>query len=40
MRSNMEHKLSDLGVIVMSCDGYSDAWEAFFKLFFKYWPDI
>jgi len=35
----MKHPLSDLGVIVMSCDGYSDAWNAFFKLFFKYWPD-
>ena len=35
----MDNKLSDLGVIVMSCDGYSDAWDAFFKLFFKYWPN-
>ena len=24
-------------VLVMSCDGYSDLWEPFFKLFNKYW---
>lgn len=26
-------------IIVSSCDKYSDIWEAFFTLFFKYWPD-
>ncbi|MFA6006376.1 MAG: hypothetical protein WC764_01465 [Candidatus Paceibacterota bacterium] len=26
-------------IIIASSDGYSDAWEAFFTLFFKYWPD-
>src|ERR1035437_2365050 len=29
----------DCSVVVSSCDAYSDAWEPFFKLFFKYWPD-
>lgn len=28
-----------LAIFVASCDAYSDAWEAFFTLFFKYWPD-
>ncbi len=26
-------------VLVSSCDAYSDAWEPFFTLFFRYWPD-
>jgi len=26
-------------IIVSSCDKYSDIWEAFFTLFFRYWPD-
>ncbi|MGO8733207.1 MAG: hypothetical protein ACLQVM_10480 [Terriglobia bacterium] len=26
-------------VVVSSCDRYSDAWEPFFTLFFRYWPD-
>lgn len=26
-------------VLVNSCDAYNDAWEPFFKLFKKYWPD-
>lgn len=26
-------------IIVSSCDNFSDLWDPFFKLFFKYWPD-
>lgn len=26
-------------VLVVSCDKYSDLWDPFFKLFFKFWPD-
>ena len=26
-------------IIVSSCDNFSDLWEPFFILFFKYWPD-
>jgi hypothetical protein len=29
----------DLGIIVLSCDKYSDLWEPFFDLFFLHWPD-
>jgi|WetSurMetagenome_2_1015567.scaffolds.fasta_scaffold13489_3 hypothetical protein len=29
----------DCAIIVSSCDGYCDAWEPFFTLFFRYWPD-
>ncbi|HET6991917.1 MAG TPA: hypothetical protein VFJ43_11365, partial [Bacteroidia bacterium] len=29
---------SDIAVLVLSCDKYSDAWNPFFKLFRKYWP--
>ena len=29
----------DCAIFVSSCDVYSDAWEPFFKLFFRYWPD-
>lgn len=28
-----------LAIIVSSCDSYSDAWEPFFTLLFRYWPD-
>lgn len=27
-----------VGVLVSSCDAYSDVWDPFFSLFFKYWP--
>jgi hypothetical protein len=27
-------------IIVSSCDAYADAWEPFFTLFFRYWPDF
>jgi hypothetical protein len=26
-------------VLVASCDAYSDLWESFFKLFWRFWPD-
>lgn len=26
-------------VLVISCDKYSDLWEPFFNLFFRFWPD-
>ncbi len=29
----------DCAIIISSCDAYSDVWEPFFRLFFKYWPD-
>lgn len=35
----MEQKITDCAIIISSCDGYSDAWEPFFTLFFRYWPD-
>src|SRR5690349_2185528 len=28
-----------LGIVVTSCDKYSDLWEPFFGQFFKHWPD-
>jgi len=30
---------NDVAIIVSSCDAYSDAWDPFFTLFFRYWPD-
>jgi hypothetical protein len=30
---------STTAIIVSSCDAYSDAWEPFFTLLFRYWPD-
>lgn len=29
--------MKDCSVLIYSCDSYSDVWEAFFKLLFKYW---
>ncbi len=29
----------DITIIISSCDAYNDAWEPFFTLFFRYWPD-
>jgi len=26
-------------VLVVSCDNYSDLWEPFFELFWRFWPD-
>lgn len=32
--------LERLAVYVSSCDGYSDCWEPFFRLFERFWPDF
>ena len=32
-------KQGNVGVLINSCDKYSDVWEIFFPLFFKYWPN-
>ncbi len=37
MESNTENH--QCAVLVSSCDAYSDAWQPFFTLFFRYWPD-
>lgn len=29
----------NISILINSCDKYSDVWEIFFPLFFKYWPD-
>ena len=29
----------DIGIVVLSCDKYSDLWHVFFELFFRAWPD-
>lgn len=31
--------LSKLTILFCTCDSYEDAWEPFFKLFAKFWPD-
>jgi hypothetical protein len=31
--------MSSIAVLVNSFDGFSDLWEPFFTLFFRYWPD-
>ena len=36
---NNEIKKSDLAVLVVSCDKYSDMWGPFFQLFWRFWPD-
>lgn len=30
---------NNCAIIISSCDAYNDAWEPFFTLFFRYWPD-
>lgn len=30
---------NNIAVLVVSCDSYSDLWQPFFGLFFKYWPE-
>ena len=30
---------SDFAILILSCDKYSDAWDPFFALFRKFWPD-
>lgn len=32
-------RTSDVAVLVISCDKYSDLWKPFFEIFFKQWPD-
>jgi hypothetical protein len=32
-------KMQKIAILINSCDKYSDVWEIFFPLFFKYWPD-
>jgi hypothetical protein len=34
--SNIKNKFA---ILVISCDKYSDLWNPFFKLFFRFWPD-
>lgn len=31
--------MNQLGIFIISCDKYSDIWNPFFKMFFKYWAD-
>jgi hypothetical protein len=31
--------MSDLGIVVLSCDKYADLWGPYFELFFRAWPD-
>ncbi|MDD4902659.1 MAG: hypothetical protein PHE24_06010 [Patescibacteria group bacterium] len=33
----MENK--NCAIVISSCDAYADAWDPFFTLFFRYWPD-
>ncbi len=32
-------KNSNIAILVVSCDKYSDVWGVFFEAFLKYWPD-
>lgn len=32
-------KNNKCAIIIPSCDAYSDVWEPFFIMFFRYWPD-
>ncbi len=29
----------NIGILIISCDSYSDTWDPFFHFFEKYWPD-
>jgi hypothetical protein len=31
--------MSEIAVLIVSCDKYQDLWQPFFTLFFKYWPE-
>lgn len=35
----MDHQEASLGIVVASCDKYSDTWKPLFDLFFKHWPN-
>lgn len=41
-RSNKpnEEGLTDLSIVIASCDKYSGLWEPFFSLLFKHWPSL
>lgn len=34
----MELDKTNCSIIISSFDGFSDVWEPFLKLFFRYWP--
>ncbi len=36
---NNEDLQGECAIFISSCDAYSDAWEPFFELFFRYWSD-
>lgn len=36
----MNEGKSDVAVVVASCDEYSDIWPGFFKVWFRFWPDM
>jgi hypothetical protein len=35
----MKNNQNLCSIVITSCDAYRDAWEPFFTLFFRYWPD-
>ena len=40
MKSKLStQKANETALLVVSCDNYRDAWEPFFTLLFKYWPE-
>lgn len=38
--SEQDKSLTDISIIVTSCDKYSGLWEPFFSLLFKHWPSL
>lgn len=34
------NRAADVALLVLSCDRYSDLWQPYFKLFFRFWPDV
>lgn len=32
-------KISEMAILISSCDKYQDVWDPFFSFFFKYWSD-
>jgi len=39
MNNNINYIKKKFAILVVSCDKYSDLWDPFFELFFKFWPD-
>lgn len=39
MSISKELPMGDIAVVISSCDKYSDLWQPFFTLFFRYWSD-